>query len=85
MATITGIVDCIRIADDVCFVKVIEDGTGDSEYFIVWVSPADPSAFTRVMHSMWLSLLRDSLDSNRNVTVITAGDGATIVDIELHR
>jgi hypothetical protein len=85
MATVTGVVDCIRVLNDECFVKIIENETDEIEYFIVWVSPTDPSAFTRVMHSMWLSLLRDSLDSGRSVTVVTTTHGATITQVELQR
>jgi hypothetical protein len=85
MATVTGVVDCIRVLNDECLIKVIENETDEIETFIVWVSPTDPSAFTRIMHSMWLSLLRDSLDSGRSVTVVTARHGALITQVELKR
>jgi len=85
MATVTGVVDCIRVLNDECFIKIIENETDEIETFIAWVSQTDPSAFTRIMHSMWLSLLRDSLDSGRSVTVVTASHGAIITQVELKR
>ncbi len=85
MASITGIVDCINVADDQGFVSIIDNETDMVETFIIWSSPRDPSAFTRVMHSMWISFLRDSLDSGRNVTVTTLSTGALITGVTLQR
>lgn len=85
MASITGIVDCINVADDQGFVSIVDNDTGIIETFIIWVSPTEPSAFTRVMHSMWVSFFRDSIDSGRNVTVTTLSTGAFITGVTLNR
>ena len=84
MPTITGVVECVRIADDNAFVRIRESG-GDLETLIVWFSPSDPSAFTRVMHSMWVSILRDAITSNKTVTAITASGGAQILSLTLNQ
>ena len=85
MATVTGVVQCINVADDQGFVQVRENVTLESETFILWNSPTDPSAFTRVMHSMWISMLRDSIESGRSVTITTLSGGALVNGITLRR
>ena len=84
MASITGIVDCINTGDDFGFVRIIESGTNVPETLIIWFAPSEPSAFTRVLHSMWLSMLRDSLDNGRVVSVVTS-NGATITSMTLNQ
>lgn len=85
MATVIGIVDCVLIGDDFGFVSIIEDVTNDLETFLIWSSPAEPSAFTRVMHSMWISLLRDSLVNGKKVRVVTSSStGGLISSVRLN-
>ena len=81
MCTITGAVECIRIADDIGFVR-IREGNGETETLLIWFSPSDPSAFTRVLHSMWVSMLRDAITSNKSVTAITSN--AQILSLTLN-
>jgi len=84
MATITGAVECIRLGDDIGFVR-IREGSGDTETLLIWFSPSDPSAFTRVLHSMWVSILRDAITSNKTVTAITSSSsGAQILSLTLN-
>jgi len=84
MATITGAVECIRLADDIGFVRIRET-SGETETLLIWFSPSDPSAFTRVLHSMWVSMLRDSITNNKTVTAITSSSsGAQILSLTLN-
>jgi len=83
MATITGAVECIRLADDIGFVR-IREASNETETLLIWFSPSDPSAFTRVLHSMWVSMLRDSITSNKTVTAITSSGGAQILSLTLN-
>ncbi len=74
MAIIVGKVECLNIGDDNAFVRIRESAT-DTETLILWFNPQNPSAFTRVMHSMWTSLLRDAMSDGREVRV-TTGSGS---------
>jgi hypothetical protein len=85
MALTTGKVDCLNIGDDFGFVGIIEDGTGDSEAFIIWFAPSEPSAFTRVLHSMWLSMLREALTTGDQVQISHADDGAFILGLRVNK
>ena len=83
MATLTGVVRCLRIADEAGLVTVNELGTPYRESFILWwdglATPAYPAARTRITRSEWVSLLRQSLVSNLPV-IITHGNTSSIVD-----
>ena len=75
MPSITGTVDCLSIAEAASFVTV-EDAGGAKETFILWFFPGGGSgippelnSFTRVLHSMWVSLLRDAHSNGLTVTV----------------
>ncbi len=82
MATTAGTVDCIRVGDDFSFVG-IKDATGVFEGFIVWFGPQDPSAFTRIMHSMWLLMLKEAFISRDTVIVAHDTNSAYIRSVEL--
>ena len=83
MATFTGVVRCVRVADDAGFTTVNEVGTTNRETFILWwddlATPANPAARTRIARSEWISFLRQSLVSNIPVS-ITHGATSAIVD-----
>lgn len=85
MATTTGTVKCLQIADSFAFTKIEESG-GGSETFIIWWLPgtsggipANLTAFTRVLHSMWVSQLRDAQANNLTVEILH-GDGSAEID-----
>ncbi len=67
MPLVTGKVTCLQVEDDLGFAGVLATGTTTPEYYVLWDSPSDPSAFTRVMQSMWLSFLKESLVSGNQV------------------
>jgi hypothetical protein len=83
MATLTGVVRCVRVADEACLTTVNQLGTPYRETFILWwdglATPAYPAARTRISRSEWVSLLRQSLVSNIPVT-ITHGSTSSLVD-----
>lgn len=88
MADKTGTVKCLQVADDFAF-TTIEGGTA-SVTFILWFfpgtgggSPADINAFTRVMHSMWISLLREARAGNLTVRVVSPSGSAAVSLVQL--
>lgn len=88
MADKTGTVKCLQIADDFAFTTI--EGGGSSETFILWFSPgtgggipADINAFTRVMHSMWVSLLREARAGNLTVRVVSPSGSAAASLVQL--
>ena len=81
MATTTGTVNCISVSENAAF-TTIEEAGGDTETFILWFGSTIPptiNSFTRILHSMWLSLLREAHANNLTVR-ITHSTGSAIVD-----
>ena len=83
-----GKVKCLQIADDFAFTTIQAGGT--SETFILWWFPgagggipADLTAFTRVMHSMWVSLLREARAGNLTVKVTSPTGSAVVSALQL--
>jgi hypothetical protein len=74
-----------KIGDDFGFMRIIEDGTGDFEAFIIWFAPSEPSAFTRVLRSMWLSMLREALTTSEQVQISHADDSAFINSLRVNK
>ncbi len=68
MPVVNGTVTCLQVEDDIGFAGVAESTLPNrTEYFVLWSNPGDPSAFTRIMQSMWLSMLKDSLLTGKSV------------------
>lgn len=85
MPTIRGNVDCLQVSDDSSFVTIEDPSTGSRETLILWFNPGPgggiPStltSYTRVMHSMWISLLRDAHTNNGLVSIITSSSSSAI-------
>lgn len=81
MAITTGRVDCIQVLEDSCFFQILEDGTGETEAFIMWFGTSDLSASTRITHSMWLSIVREALATGRQIVIAHPDDGAQVTSI----
>lgn len=83
MANITGTVNCFQIADDFAF-TTIEDASGDKETLILWFTPGTTippflTSYTRIMHSMWISILRTALANSLVVTLTTSSSSSAEV------
>jgi hypothetical protein len=85
MPRMTGTVNCLQIAEIAGF-TTIEDAGGNTETFILWFGSSIPSqlnAFTRVVHSMWVSVLREAHSNGKTVTITHPSGSAEILNIEL--
>jgi hypothetical protein len=82
MAMMTGSVTCVRVFDDAGFTQLV-DAAGEKEVFILWFAPPEISAFERIMHSIWVSLLREALVSGLPVTVIHPDGNARVSTVQL--
>jgi hypothetical protein len=85
MAIMTGNVTCVRVIDDGGFTQLV-DAAGEKETFILWFPPATPSevsAFERIMHSMWISLLREAHVNGLPVTIIHPDNDAIVSQVQL--
>jgi hypothetical protein len=85
----TGTVRCLQIADDFGFTAIENPATGGSEPFILWWFPGTSGGipeelnfFTRIMHSMWVSLLREARSNNLSVTVVHLADSAVVTAVQ---
>ena len=83
MPTIRGTVDCLQISDDSGFVTIVDSTTGERETLILWFIPGSSipailTSYTRVMHSMWISLLREAHTNNGTVSVITSSSTSAV-------
>ncbi len=89
MADFTGTVSCVRVSELAGFTR-LDDGAGDTETFIMWFVPGGGTgipprlnAFTRILHSMWVSLLREAHSNNLTVTINHAADSSIVEAIAL--
>jgi hypothetical protein len=85
MPMFTGTVTCVEIAESFGFTTVRDSG-GDTETFILYFGssiPATLTAFTRIQHSMWLSLLRESITNRLPVTISHPDNSAEVLFVRL--
>jgi hypothetical protein len=87
VASTTGTVRCVQASEFAGF-ALIEDAAGERESFILWFNPgtsipSELTPFTRVLHSMWISLLREGLTNGANVTIFHSEDSAEVTNIQL--
>lgn len=85
MPEMTGTVKCLQLQESAAF-TTIEDGAGHKETFILWfgdIIPRDLTSFTRVVHSMWVSVLREAHSRGRTVTVMHPSSSAEITGLRL--
>jgi hypothetical protein len=90
MPQITGTVRCISVSDDAGFTTIDDPTAGTSETFILWFVPgtgggipSDLTSFTRILHSMWLSFLREAHANNLTITLIHPEGSAEVSSIRL--
>ena len=89
MATTTGTVACVQISENVGATRINVAG-GGSEIFFMWFLPGGGTgipvvlnSFTRVLHSMWVSLLREAQTNNSTVTIVHPATSAEILTVRL--
>ena len=85
MALTTGTVKCISVSELAGFTR-IEDSNGVNEDFILWFAggiPASLNSFTRILHSMWLSMLREAQGSQEPVTISHPDNSAEVTNVRL--
>ena len=85
MAEMTGTVVCVRVAESSAF-TTLEAADGTQETFILWFLPgsgipSELNAFTRVLHSMWLSLLREAKASGDPITIVHPNNSAEVTSL----
>jgi hypothetical protein len=83
MAQITGTVLCVQVADDSGFTRIRDAATNTTETLILWWLPSQVTEFTRVMQSMWVSLLRESMSSGVPVTIIHPDNSSIVGSVAL--
>ena len=89
MPEFRGTVRCVRVSEGSGF-TTLENASGGTETFILWFAPGggsgippDLTAFTRVAHSMWLSILREALASNLAVTIVHPSSSSVVNAVQL--
>jgi hypothetical protein len=85
MPTIVGTVKCFRVSEDFGF-TTIEEAPGVTETFILWFGttiPPNLTSFTRIAHSMWVSMLRDAHANGLTVRLSHASGSAIVGDLQL--
>lgn len=87
MPVITGTVECVQVAEGWAFTR-IQGSDGVDETFILWFNPGSgiPQAltsFTRILHSMWLSILREAQTNNLTVRIGHPTNSAEVISVQL--
>ena len=89
MAETIGTVRCLSISEVAAF-TTIDETSGGSEILILWFAPGTGggipptlTAFTRVLHSMWVSQLREAHANNLTVRLIHPSGSAEITSVQL--
>jgi hypothetical protein len=80
--TMTGTISCVQVFDDGCFIQIVNAATGEKQAFTAWFAPPEVTAFERIMHSMWVSLFRESLTRNLSLTINT-GTNNLVTTVQL--
>jgi hypothetical protein len=90
MAETVGRVSCMRVGDDYGVISLINNATRQSEVFVLWWFPTigigippELTSYTRVMHSMWISLLREARTNNLNVTIVHPDLSPVVLAVQL--
>lgn len=81
MALTTGTVRCIQVLDDIGFTAIQVNAT-TKENLILWSADEHPVQ-ARVMQSNWVSLLRQAMASNLQVTLAHADGSAVVTSVQL--
>jgi hypothetical protein len=81
MAETTGTVSCVRVAEAAGFLVLQVQQT--EVPFVLWFAPGsifprDLNSFTRVLHSMWLSLIREAHATGATVTVVHGNNDSNV-------
>lgn len=82
MAIAIGTVKCLVVGDDFAF-TTINETAGGTETLVLWSTPNPTTSFTRVMESMWVSLLREAKAGNINVRVVFPDGGGAVTSVLL--
>jgi hypothetical protein len=88
MPETTGKVRCIAASDDAGFTTLNLTG-GGTETFILWLAPGpggiprNLTSFTRILHSMWISFLRDAQANNLTVTIVHGQNSAEVGSVRM--
>jgi hypothetical protein len=82
VALAIGTVRCLVIGDDFA-ITTIDETAGGSETLVLWSVPDPATSFTRIMHSMWVSLLREAKAGNIIVQVAFADTGGEVTSVQL--
>jgi len=89
MAQTTGTVGCMRLSDTAGFMNIVNPATGRRETFILWFLPGpggipdELNSFTRILHSMWVSLVREAISNNLSVTVHHDDNSSVVRELQL--
>jgi hypothetical protein len=85
MPTVTGAVKCLRVNETYGF-TTIEASPGVTETFILWFGtsiPPDLTSFTRIAHSMWVSMLREAHANGLTVLISHPANSAAVSEVQL--
>jgi hypothetical protein len=85
MPAITGTVRCLQISETAGFTTIEETG-GTTETFILWFGTTIPPAltsFSRVVQSMWVSVLREAHANGLTVSVTHPTGSAAVTNVQL--
>ncbi len=82
MALAIGTVRCVVVGDDFAF-TTIDETAGGSETLVLWFGPSPTTSFTRIMHSMWISLLREAKAGNLTVRLAFPDGGGDVLSVTL--
>jgi hypothetical protein len=85
MPIVTGTVKCLQISEGAGF-TTIEEAPGVNETLILWFGTTIPpqiTSFTRVVHSMWVSLLREAHANGLTVRVSHPSGSAEVSNVQL--
>lgn len=81
MATTTGKVRCIQILDDLGGTTIQINAT-TTEALLLWIAGEHP-VHLRVIHSNWVSLLRQAMASDLQVSIVHPDGSALASSVQL--
>jgi hypothetical protein len=73
----------LQLGDDWGFTTIKDVTTATNETFVLWYAPKQITEFTRVLQSMWVSLLRQAMANSLQVTIGALDGSAQVASVQL--
>ena len=83
MATLKGTVSQLEVYETFAWARIEEASSGDIEKVTVWSEAEDYSPQQRLVHGIWMSILREALVNRLTVEVYHPDDSSLVTSVHV--